>query len=189
MCEKYDPNIHQRRSIRLNGYDYSQEGWYYVTVCAFGHKCIFSKIVDGQIQLYKYGQIIDKCWKWLAERYDYVHLDRYVVMPNHLHGIIFLKGGSRTAPTIKNKSGSSLTAPTNTRKCKSLSSLVGAFKTISTKQINIIRNTPGKKLWQRNYYEHVIRDEDELNHIRQYIAENSLNWRTDEENPEVISNT
>jgi len=130
-------------------------------------------------------------------------MDSYVVMPNHMHGIIYIKGDSRIAPTIKNKlgssrtarqpqknkKGSSRTAPTNARNRKSLSSLVGAFKTISTKQVNIIRNTPGKKLWQRNYYEHVIRDEDELNHIRQYIAENPTNWRTDEENPEVINKT
>jgi REP element-mobilizing transposase RayT len=84
------------------------------------------------------------------------------------------KGGSRTAPTE------------GTQKCKPLSRLIGAFKTVSTKQINIIRNTPSGKLWQRNYYEHVIRNEEELNHIRQYIADNRLNWRTDEENRDVM---
>ena len=178
MSGKYDLNIHHRRSIRLGCYDYSQDGWYFVTIRALGHKCLFGKFADGQIQLYEYGRIIDKCWKWLAEQYDYVHLDRYVVMPNHLHGIIIIrKSGSRTAPTTK-----------NTQKCKPLSRLVGAFKTVSTKQINIIRNTPGRKLWQRNYYEHIIRNEEELNHVRQYITENPLNWRTDEENPDVTAN-
>ena len=172
MCGKYDPDIHHRRSIRLPWYDYSQEGWYFVTMCALGHKCLFGKFVDGQIQLYEYGRIIDKCWKWLAEQYYYVHLDKYVIMPNHLHGIINLNGGSRTAPTQKRKP---------------LSRLVGAFKTISTKQINIIRKTPGRKIWQRNYYEHIIRNEEELNHIRKYVVENPLNWRTDEENPDVTS--
>ena len=176
MCGKYDPNIHHRRSIRLEGYDYSQDGWYSVTICAFGHKCLFGKFVNGQIQLYEYGRIIEKCWKWLAEQYDYVHLDSYVVMPNHMHGIIIIReGGSRTAPT------------SNTQKCKPLSRLIGAFKTVSTKQINIIRNTPGRKLWQRNYHEHIIRNEEELNHIREYIAENPLNWGTDEENPDVMA--
>ncbi len=178
MCGKYDPDIHHRRSIRLGCYDYSQDGWYSVTICALGHKCLFGKFSDGEIQLYEYGRIIDKCWKWLAEQYDYVHLDRYVVMPNHLHGIIIIRreGGSRTAPTE------------NTRKCKPLSRLVGAFKTVSTKQMNIIRNTPGRKLWQRNYYEHIIRSEEELNHIRQYIVDNPANWRTDKENPNVTAN-
>jgi len=202
MSVKYDPNIHQRRSIRLDGYDYSQDGWYSVTMCALGHKCLFGKFADGQIQLYEYGRIIDKCWKWLAEQYDYVHLDRYVVMPNHLHGIIIIRrGGSRIAPYVdKNRflggsriygscEGGSRTAPTeNTRKFKPLSRLVGAFKTVSTKQINIIRNTPGRKLWQRNYFEHIIRSEEELNHIRQYIVDNPANWQTDKENPNVTAN-
>ncbi len=182
MSGKYDPNIHHRRSIRLDGYDYSQDGWYSVTMCVLGHKCLFGKFADGQIQLYEYGRIIDKCWKWLAEQYDYVHLDRYVVMPNHLHGIIIIGGGGSCL-------GGSRPAPTeDAQKCKPLSRLVGAFKTVSTKQINIIRNTPGRKLWQRNYYEHIIRSEEELNHIRQYIVDNPANWRTDKENPNVTAN-
>ena len=104
-----------------------------------------------------------------------------------MHGIIIIrrsgsciygsgKGGSRTAPTE------------DTRKCKPLSRLIGAFKTVSTKQINIIRNTPGRKLLQCNYYEHIIRYEEELNHVRHYIAENPVNWQTDEKNPDVRSN-
>jgi putative transposase len=183
MCGKYDPDIHHRSSIQLPWYDYSQDGWYFVTMCALGHKCLFGKFVDGQIQLYEYGRIIEKCWKWLAEQYDYIHLDRYMVMPNHLHGIIVIReGGSRTAPTTNN---TQKYQSFNNRKHKALSRLVGAFKTISTKQINIIRNTPGRKLWQRNYYEHIIRNEEELNHVRQYIDDNPINWGTDEENPDV----
>jgi REP element-mobilizing transposase RayT len=93
-------------------------------------------------------------------------------MPNHLHGIIIIcRGSSRTAPTR------------NTQRIKPLSRLIGAFKTVSTKQINLIRKTPARKLWQRNYYEHIIRNEKQLNHIRRYIAENPANWQTDQENP------
>ena len=100
MSGKYDPNIHHRRSIRLRGYDYSEDGWYAITICTQGHKCLFGKFANGQIELYEYGYIVDECWKWLARQYDYVHLDEYVVMPNHLHGIIIIRrGGSRTAPT------------------------------------------------------------------------------------------
>jgi len=100
MSGKYDPNIHHRRSIRLRGYDYSEDGWYAITICTQGHKCLFGKFANGQIELYEYGYIIDECWKWLARQYDYVHLDEYVVMPNHLHGIIIIRrGGSRTALT------------------------------------------------------------------------------------------
>jgi len=180
MAEKYNPKIHHRRSIRLPWYDYSQDGWYYVTLCVLGKKCILGKFTDGQIQLYQYGRIVEDCWKWLAKQYHYVHLDQYVVMPNHLHGIIIIRtdgscrrGGSRTAPTK------------DVPKYKPLSRLVGAFKTVSTKQVNLIRNTPGHKLWQRNYYEHIIRDEEELYNIRQYIAENPANWQKDEENPNL----
>jgi putative transposase len=171
MIGDYDPKIHHRRSIRLPWYDYSQDGWYYITLCILGNKCLLGKFIDGKIQLYQYGRIVEDCWAWLAQRYAYVHLDDYVIMPNHLHGIIRIQmGGSRTAPTG------------NMPKHKPLSRLVGTFKTVSTKQVNIIRNTPGRKLWQRNYYEHIIRDEDELNRIRQYISENPANWQKDQEN-------
>jgi putative transposase len=174
MDGKYNPKIHHRRSIRLPWYDYSQEGWYYITLCVLGNKCLLGKFVDGRIQLYQYGRIVEDCWIWLAKQYAHVHLDEYVVMPNHLHGIVIIRrGGLRTAPTP------------NLPKYKPLSRLVGAFKTVSTKQVNLIRNTPGHKLWQRNYYEHIIRNEDELNHIRQYIAENPVNWAKDEENPNL----
>ncbi len=172
MSHKYEPNIHNRRSIRLPEYDYSQDGWYFITICTQSQKCLFGKFANGQIQLYEYGRIVDKCWRWLSQQYDYVHLDEYVVMPNHLHGIIIIRrGDSRIALTR------------NTQKCKPLSRLIGAFKTVSTKQINLIRKTPAGKLWQRNYYEHIIRNEEELNRIRQYIADNPANWQTDEENP------
>ena len=177
MPGKYNPKIHHRHSIRLPEYDYSQDGWYYRTLCVLGNKCLFGKFADGRIQLYQYGRIVDNCWKWLAQQYSYVHLDEYVVMPNHLHGIIIIRrncgDGSRTAPTE------------NMPKYKPLSRLVGVFKTVSTKQVNIIRKIPGRKLWQRNYYEHIIRNEEELNHIRRYITENPVNWRTDEETPNL----
>jgi putative transposase len=98
MEGKYNPKIHHRRSIRLPWYDYSQDGWYYITLCAFGNKCLLGKFIDGRIQLYQYGRIVEDCWTWLAKQYNYFHLDQYVVMPNHLHGIIVIyRGGSRTA--------------------------------------------------------------------------------------------
>ena len=108
---------------------------------------------------------------WLGKRYDHVDLDAWVIMPNHLHGIIILhdgRGGSRTAPTEKRKP---------------LGRLIGAFKTISTKRVNEIRKTPGMQLWQRNYYEHVIRGEQALAALRKYIVENPAKWSSDLENP------
>jgi len=174
MSHKYDPDIHHRHSIRLSGYDYLQDGWYFITICTQGQKCMFGKFANGQIQLCEYAYIVDKCWKWLAQQYDYVHLDQYVVMPNHLHGIIIIR-----------RCDLRIALTGNAQKCKPLSGLIGAFKTVSTRRTNNVRKTQASKLWQRNYYEHIIRNEEELNRIRQYIADNPANWQTDEENPDV----
>jgi len=119
--------------------------------------------------LNEYGTIISETWQWLSEQYQYIQLHEWIIMPNHLHGIIEYcavgRGGSRTAPTITKR--------------KPLGRIIGAFKTVSTKQINKIQNTPGNKLWQRNYWEHVIRDEKDLNRIQQYIINNPLKWTED----------
>ncbi len=120
-----------------------------------------------------YGQIVMECWEWLPVQYSHVDLDEWVIMPNHFHGILVIahacRGGSRTAPT-----------PT---RHKPLGRLIGAFKTISTKRINEIRGTPGVPIWQRNYYEHVVRNEDDLLFTREYIVNNPARWADDENNP------
>jgi len=172
----YDQRYHRRRSIRLQGCDYSQEGAYFITICARDKACVFGKLVDGQMLPNDAGQIVAEAWQWLAAQYGHVELDEWVVMPNHLHGIIVIsyadcRGGSRTAPTG------------TTMKRKPLGQLIGAFKTVSTKRINDLRSTPGVGLWQRNYYEHIIRNEESLNRIRQYNANNPLQWELDRENP------
>jgi REP element-mobilizing transposase RayT len=107
----YDPSRHHRRSIRLKGYDYSQAGAYFVTLCAQGRECLFGEVVDGEMRLNDAGHIVAESWQWLATQHDYVELDEWIIMPNHLHGIIVItdngRGGSRTVPT-----GGSRTAPT-----------------------------------------------------------------------------
>ncbi|MGK5090421.1 transposase [Deltaproteobacteria bacterium TL4] len=174
---KYDPAKHHRRSIRLKGYDYTQNGAYFVTICVQNRECLFGKIVDEAMRLNGAGQIVVDTWEWLASQYDHVDLDNWVVMPNHLHGIIVLtddgdngddgRGGSRTAPT------------NHPKKRKPLGRLIGAFKTVSTKHINAWRQTPGNQLWQRNYYEHIIRNEASLNQIQEYILNNPRVWTED----------
>jgi REP element-mobilizing transposase RayT len=118
---------------------------------------------------------VKRSWSWLAEHYDYVDIDEFVVMPNHIHGILILngtgRGGSRTAPTTRPKP---------------LGQLVGAFKTVSTKQINKNCRTPDAVFWQRNYYEHIVRTETSLNRVREYVYENALKWDIDRENPTRI---
>ena len=177
---KYDPAKHHRRSIRLRGYDYSQEGFYFVTICCYQRQLLFGEIVNGAMQLNQYGEIIDETYQWLSSRYPYVYLDEWIIMPNHFHGIIVLtdkprRGDSRVAPTQPND---------REPKRKPLGQLIGAFKTVSTKKINIIRNAPGTPVWQRNYYEHIIRNENALNNIRQYIINNPLSWHVDQLHPD-----
>jgi REP element-mobilizing transposase RayT len=119
--------------------------------------------------------VAEETWLWLADRYQYLDLDAFVVMPNHIHGIVVInhdcRGGSRTAPTT--------TLP------KPLGRLIGAFKTVSAKRINEIRGTPGFPVWQRNHYEHIIRNEREFAEIRRYILDNPLRWDDDPENLET----
>jgi len=167
----------KRRSIRLEDYDYSQEGAYFVTICARGGGCgkgkgasgsaksVFGNIKNGEMTLNGMGRIINDSWKWLGEQYGGTETDEFTVMPNHLHGIICMNDTRMGVNPIKRKT---------------LGRLIGAFKTVSTKQINAIRNTPGAGLWQRNFYEHVIRDEADLNRVREYIINNPAGWEKDE---------
>ena len=169
----YDPAMHHRRSIRLRGYDYSRAGAYFVTLCTQQRKRLFGKIVNGELRLNDKGQMVVNRWEWLAEAYGHVLLDEYVVMPNHLHGIIMItdqcSGGMQGAPEQD--------VPTEKR--KPLGRLIAAFKTASTNQINRSTAIVGKKLWQRNFWEHIIRNEHELNLIRAYIRNNPAQWERD----------
>ena len=122
------------------------------------------------------GKIVCDRWLWLPTQYPHVELDEFVVMPNHLHGVIWL-----TSPLAG--TGDSRIAPTKVKDQKPLGQIVGAFKTVSAKQVNLAVGTPGRPLWQRNYHDHIIRSEPELNRIREYIRNNPLQWELDEENP------
>ena len=137
-------------------------------------ECLFGCVADGERVLNDIGRIVSNSWLWLGTQYDHVELDEYVVMPNHLHGVLILtpcRGGSRTAPTGEVR--------------KPVGRLMGAFKTVSTKRVNELRDTPGLRLWQRNYYEHIIRNDGEWNRIREYVIGNPGLWDLDRENPEV----
>ncbi|MBM4310949.1 MAG: transposase [Deltaproteobacteria bacterium] len=171
---------HYRRSIRLPHFDYASDGAYFVTICTTGRQSLFGEIANGQMVINDCGMIVSDTWKWLAQQYQYVHLHEWVVMPNHFHGIIMI---DRTGGDCR---GGSRTAPTDNQKIKPLGRLVGAFKTVSTKRINEFRQTPGMIVWQRNYYEHIIRDDDDLNRIREYIVNNPAKWAEDDNNPDNI---
>ncbi len=135
------------------------------------------------------GRLVTDVWQWLETQYPYVTLDEFVVMPNHLHGLIMITDDSRRGNSDGMRRGVSLTAPTGaTAKRKPLGRLIGAFKTVSTKRVNRLHGLPGSPLWQRNYFEHVVRNEESLTKIRQYIRDNPLRWEFDKENPLVAGN-
>jgi putative transposase len=178
----FNSEKHCRRSIRLPGYDYSQPGAYFVTICTQDRAYLFGEVVNGEMRLNKYGQIVDDAWNDLSNHYAGLILDAFVIMPNHVHGVIVLTGD----PIWDGLVGAGLKpAPTHTKHVP-LSEIVRAFKTFSARRINQCRGTPGAPVWQRNYYEHIIRNEESLNRIREYILQNPLRWHLDRENPERI---
>lgn len=182
MKPQHDPFNHHRRSIRLQEYDNTQEGAYYVTICTYNRECILGEMLDGDVRLGVYGRIALDRWEDIPAHFPQADLDEFVVMPNHVHGIIVIlgekgRGKAYLAPTPE--FGKPIPG--------SLSVVVGSFKSAVTKRINDVRGTPGATVWQRGFYEHVIRDEDDLNRVRQYIVENPLHWERDHENPAYVS--
>ena len=184
---KYNPNIHHRRSIRLKGYDYSQPGAYFITICTHQRECLFGEIIDGQMHLKNFGRIIQIHWGNLQKHHLHIKLDEFVIMPNHLHGIIILFNDSVGAGlndtftsqteqmTIK-PAPATIVQSTNYQQ-KGIPEIIRGFKTFSARQINNIRSQKGVPLWQRNYYEHIIRNESDLNRIREYIVKNPQKWK------------
>ena len=177
MSVEPDSTPHHRRSLRLKKYDYARSGAYFVTICSRNQECVFGDVSDGEMHLNEYGIVVREEWLRTALLRDGVAMDAFVVMPNHLHGIIVIngRGTARRAPT-----GERFGKPT----VNSVPTIIRSFKSACAKRINDMRKAQGTPVWQRNYYEHVIRDEDDLNRIRQYILDNPARWAEDENNPE-----
>jgi len=191
----------RRRTIRLKDYDYTSDGGYFVTICAYQRECLFGEIdVQGNMMLNEFGKIVENEWVQTAAKRPYVVLDEFVVMPNHFHAIVFIT----KLPDIPKQSvngdvgarranfGQSHPQPVGAQRAaplqphvvpQSLGAIVRGFKSAPTKRINQLRDTPGAPVWQRNYYEHVIRNESSLNDIRSYILNNPSLWAEDQENP------
>jgi REP element-mobilizing transposase RayT len=194
----FDTLKHHHRPIRLKGYDYSQPGAYFVTTVIQGREPILGTIVDGAMYLSKLGQIVHEAWVDLPRHYTHIQLDEFCIMPNHVHGIIIIlervdrdksrrRGGSLLSAKASlpegDVSGEGGLPAQETRPYNrySLSEYIRAFKSFSARRINILRKTPGLPVWQRNYFEHIIRNERELGRIRAYIAANPARWQEDEE--------
>ncbi len=172
----------RRKLLRLKTYDYFQEGAYFVTICSERREKLFGIVRDGEMHLDECGKILAGTWNTLSQRFPNIELDSVVVMPNHIHGIIRIVGAGSARPSkplSETKGGE--TPPLQEK--TSLSQIVGYFKYQSTKLINELRGTPCAKVWQRSFYEHIIRDDESFNRISDYIATNPLRWDLDRENP------
>jgi REP element-mobilizing transposase RayT len=212
-CMSYDPAVHHRRSIRLQGYDYSLIGSYFITICTYNHDALFGEIDDGAMQLNEIGQIIYLTWLDLVNHIPNIELGPFVIMPNHIHGIVNIidrsesvsvgmnredicersgtgglgsvrndkvRAGLEPAPTGKIFDGKNLSHSNIPVVRTSLSEIVRQFKTFSARKVNEFRKTQGVPFWQRNYYEHIIRDEQSYLQIAQYILDNPILWEKDQ---------
>jgi len=219
-------------SVRLQGYDYSQPGAYFITIVTHNRQCLFGNIVDGEMMLNEFGVLVKNEWLKTGIIRPNIVIDAFVVMPNHLHGILIITGNddgrgfrggggrdtlqrvSTTKSEMESDTKSDMESDTKSDMesnmesdmesnmesdmesdtgmgtktmeqfgkptTNSIPTIVRLFKSTTTKQINQLRQTPMQPLWQRNYYEHMIRNEIELNRIRQYIIDNPKKWKTDE---------
>ena len=177
---KYSPDVHRRKSIRLKDYDYSQPGAYFITICIHKKQCILGEVTDDGMKLSRFGEVVKTEWLKTFEIRKNLILDEYIVMFNHFHGIIIVdgRGTLQRAPTFE-KFGRPIS--------NSVPTIVRLFKSATTNQVNQLHHTPRRPFWQRNYFEHIIRNEDELNKIREYIQNNPLKWHLDRENPERVA--
>lgn len=170
---KRNPDIHHRKSIRLKGYDYSQNGAYFLTICTYNKIFYFGIFPELR-------KIVRKQWQKLSERYPNLVLDEFIIMPNHIHGIIIV--GATLAVALNNKAGA--------RPAPTVGEIIGTFKSLCVNDwlIYLKENKIDEagRFWQRNYYEHIIRNENELTKIREYIQNNPLKWSLDRENPDRI---
>ena len=182
-----------RCSIRLKEYDYSQPGAYFITICTHQREHLFGEIVDGVMKLSEYGQIAQEEWQKIASIRSEIELGEFVIMPNHFHGIIWIvdgrgtarcRGTARRAPTGVLGETSADFTPTYEQFGKpvvgSIPTIVRAFKSAVSRRINLARGTPGRPVWQRNYWEHIIRDEQDLHNAQAYILNNPAQWESDE---------
>ena len=181
-----DPERKHRRSVRLAGYDYGSPGAYFVTICTHGRECIF----NGP----KFGDVVEATWRGISFHFPNVRSDEFVVMPNHVHGIVWILeanvvGAQHAAPlpAVAGLAGRHA-APLRSVAPGSLGAIVRSFKSAVTKRLNEILGSPRALVWQRNYYERVIRNEGELRRVREYVRLNPLRWDFDCENPQRVLN-
>ena len=192
----YHPEEHHRRSIRLKSYDYSLPGAYFITICTQNHTCMFGEVLQGEMRLNDPGRMVEKWWHELKHKFPTIRAGEFVLMPNHFHGIIYIlnadQGAHVGADLRVGPLGNTGTQPQEdahegdrgTHAGAPLPEIVQWFKTMTTNEY--IRGVKGlgwlpfpEKLWQRNYYEHIARDDTDLARIQKYISNNPQEWELD----------
>ena len=216
-----ESGLPQRKSIRLKHYDYALAGAYFVTICTADKRCIFGRIVGEEMQLNELGRIVDTCWRQIPEHFQSVELDEFIIMPNHLHGIIILqdntcRGAACSARETDERRGTACSARVSSRgvarnaremgerrgaacstretrpvtplmRPRTLSTIIRSFKSAVSKSAREQKQVGSEPLWQRNFFERIIRNDDGLGKAREYIVTNPLRWHLDKENPDRIN--
>jgi REP element-mobilizing transposase RayT len=197
-----DPSRPSRRSLRLPDYDYSQPGAYFVTMVTYQREHLFGKITNSEMRLNDAGKIVWEIWQSLPKRYPHISLDEAVVMPNHFHGIVIIEENPvgtihelslrdelplrdellEPVARIHEFSPQTKESYRLARRRMLIPLVIGYLKMNSAKRINILLNSSGVPIWQRNYYERIVRNDQAYNAIRQYIHSNPASWDADEEN-------
>jgi putative transposase len=171
-------DIQFRRLTRLKQFDYRSSYAYFVTICVRGRECIFGTVKDDAVSLSRRGAVARDCWLQIPTHHPHVELDSFVIMPNHMHGILLFVADSPVVATPASRP-SLATGPAS----GSLGAIVGSYKAAVSRTINRLRGGAGNQLWQPNYYDHVIRNDHARDPIRHYVESNPLRWMEDEENP------
>jgi putative transposase len=165
-----------RKLLRLPDHDYSRAGPYFVTICTYHKLCRLGTVRGEQVDLSLAGEAAHKTWYALPERFPQLVLDEFIILPNHVHAILAIVGAGLAPPPVPSTQGDHAVS------C-SLPSIIGAFKSISTIKINRLLKRSGLPFWQRSYYEHIIRNGDDMKNAQRYIQENPLKWSSDPERP------
>jgi len=172
MKQTFRPN-----SLRLNEFDYSQPSFYFITVCSHNRENILGEIENSRMVLSVSGMIVFDCWKALPQHYPHILLDYFIVMPNHIHGIISFTDTDNPLVGAGQRPAQSFSFPMK----YGLSEVIRNFKSFSAREINRTRHTPGITVWQREFHDRVVRNGKELEAIRDYIADNPKKWSKDAE--------
>jgi REP element-mobilizing transposase RayT len=172
--------MYENRPLRLPNYDYTQAGAYFVTVCTHERKCILGSVSSENVSLSSEGEIVREVWKKLPQHFTCIRLDEFIIMPNHIHGILWIQNNPTSRVGAQHAAHLQPTNHSKEPKANSLGAIIRSFKSAATRRINQLHHSPGAKFWQRSFYDHVIRDEVDLYNHRRYILENPLKWELDE---------